>query len=255
MSDLKIQELKVEQARVIDFNTYDITLKRDGTLIYFKNNELESPRCNRSERFKHILDILKDNNFPNCFGEMYMDKPNANVFDVSRSENWEKVKFMPIDLIDSGLNYAERQLVLLDKIKKLNNPFITKMIRFEEFDEGWKYVLDNESEGLVIRDENNWYKVKILQEVKIEIKEHEKGKNKGTFILINGNKVSGTSEDFVNSFHKIKAENKKPIAEIEYCFLTKDNKYFQPRLRQITIDVGEVVEVEENPFLEVKVKK
>lgn len=250
MSDLPIKSLTIEQAQKLD-NKFDVLLKRDGTLIYYKDKKLFSPRCERSERFKHILDILNNSNIKNCYGEMYID--NGNVFDVSKKENWKKTKFMPIDLIDNSVGYSQRQLILSREIKKLNNPFITSMIRFKEFDEGWKYVLDNNSEGLVIRDESNWYKIKILQEIKIEIKEHEIGKNKGTFILVNGNKVSGTSESFVNTFHKIKAENKKPIAEIEYCFLTKDNKYFQPRLRQITIDVGEV-KVEENPFLEVKVK-
>jgi hypothetical protein len=73
MSSLNITDLKPEQAQKRDFNNCDITLKRDGTLIYFKDNKLLSPRCERSERFKHILNILKEKNVPNLFGEMYCD--------------------------------------------------------------------------------------------------------------------------------------------------------------------------------------
>jgi hypothetical protein len=102
MSSLNIVDLKVEQAVKRDFSNMDISLKRDGTLIYFKEGKLFSPRCERSERFKHILNILKEKNVPNLYGEMYIE--NGCVFDVSRSENWKKAKFMPIDLENTNLS-------------------------------------------------------------------------------------------------------------------------------------------------------
>jgi len=239
MSDLNIKELKIEKARNLNA-CFDITLKRDGTLIYFIDGKLFSPRCERSERFKHILKILNAFNFPNCYGEMYIDKPNANVFDVSKKENWANACFMPIDLIDSEnnpkifkMNYEERQNLLTKLIQELNNPFITKLIRFNNVNEGWDYVLKNNSEGLVLRNNYEWFKIKILKEAKIEIKNHEQGSNKGTFILDNDNRISGTSTQFVIQYLDIKERGKKAIAEIEYAFITKGNKFFQPRLRLI----------------------
>jgi hypothetical protein len=90
MSNLNIADLKPEQAQKRDFSNADITLKRDGTLIYFKEGKLFSPRCERSDRFAHILKILKEKNMPEMFGEMYVD--GGNVFDISRSENWKALE-------------------------------------------------------------------------------------------------------------------------------------------------------------------
>ena len=121
-------------------------------------------------------------------------------------------------------------------VEEISNESITKLIKFKDFDEGWDYVEENKGEGLVIRDNRNWFKVKILQETKVEIKQHEPSKEKGTFILIDNNRVSGTSKDFVRRFWEIKAQGKKPIAEIEYQLLTKNGSYFQPRLRRIFVE-------------------
>ena len=231
MSNLNITELKPEQAQKRDLSNFDITLKRDGTLIYFKDNKLLSPRCERSERFKHILNILKEKGVPNCYGEMYIE--GGNVFSISSSENWKKAKFMPIDIEDKNLSYAKRQVLLSLFLKKMNSEFITPLIKFSNFDEGWDYVKENNSEGLVLRNENKWFKVKILKEAKVEIREHEPSKEKGTFILVDNNRVSGTSKGFVRQFHEIKAQGKIPIMELEYAFLTDEGKYFQPRCRRI----------------------
>jgi len=231
MGTLNITEIKKEQAEIM--NNCDISLKVDGTLIFYKNGKLLSPRCDRSERFKHILKILQDYDFPNCMGEMYMDIPNACVFDVSKKENWNKCKFMPFDLIGFEGTYNHRKYLLDREVKNLNNPFITSVKRFETFKEGYNYVVENNSEGLIFRDDLNWLKWKMLKEDKIEIVFHEVGKDKGTFILKNGSRLSGTSVQYVEQYVDIKKRGNKPIAEIEYPFLTKDGKYFQPRLRQI----------------------
>ena len=188
-----------------------------------------------------------NNCISNFYGEMYIE--NGNVFDISKKVNWNKAKFMPIDLIDSknnpkiyDYNYSERQLLMFELVKKLSNACITPLKRFDSFDEGWKYVLDNNSEGLIMRNEDNWFKIKLLKEAKVKIKEHEVGKDKGTFILDdeNNNRVSGTSTQFVLQYLKIKKEGKEAIAEIEYPFITKNGNYFQPRLRQITERIYEV---------------
>lgn len=232
MSDLDIKQISIEDAKhLVD---YDISLKRDGTLIYYTEFGLCSPRCNRSERFAHILKILKEGGFPYCIGEMFIDEPKACVFDVSRKENWAKAKFMPFDLFTIGYPYSHRKMLLDDAVKQLNNSFIVPVTRFKTFDEGWAFVKANDGEGLVLRNNSNWFKCKILREEKIEIVSHETGRDKGTFILSNGNRISGTSMQFVGQFLDIKARGKKPIAEVEFPFYTSEGKMFQPRLRQIT---------------------
>lgn len=145
-----------------------------------------------------------------------------------------KVKFMPIDLEDSKLNYSQRQALLKQLVSEISNEAITPLVKFKDFQEGWNYVKETKGEGLVIRNENNWFKVKILQEAKVEIREHEPSKDKGTFILIDNNRVSGTSKEFVRQFKEIKGQGRTPIAEIEYPFKTEEGKFFQPRLRRIT---------------------
>ena len=232
MGTLNITEIKKTEAQQLG-NDYNITLKRDGCLIYYKNKKLVSPRCDRSERYKHILKILNEAEFPNCIGEMYLDEPNSNVFDCSRSENWDKLKFMPFDLLDNNLNLDDRQELLLSLVVKLDNDFITEMINFNSFDEGLNYCLNNNSEGLIFRNDFRWVKYKLLKEEKIEIVAHEIGKDKGTFILKNGSKVSGTSIQYVEQYLDIKSRGNKAEAEIEYPFKTKEGKLFQPRLRLI----------------------
>lgn len=236
MSDLNIKDLKPSEAEKMDFSGYIISEKKDGTLIYFKDNKLFSPRCDRSDRFKHILKILIDNNFPSCMGEIFLDEPKSCVFDVSRSENWSKVKFYPFDLLDNSICYQDRQRILQEAVCCLNNNFIVPLRIFNTFKESWDYVIKNESEGLVIRNDKEFYKVKLLHESKMPIIAHEKGKDKGTFILENNNRVSGTSESFVLTYQTIKAKGKIPMCEIEYPFITKDGKFFQPRLRRVYED-------------------
>lgn len=232
MSNLLIKELSIFQARDLDSSRFFISLKRDGTLMYFKDNNLISARgINRNNRFFHILKILREHKFFNCYGEMYVE--GGNVFSVTSREGWNKAKFMPIDVLDFNLNYKERQILLREKIKEINSPFITQQILFEDVDVGWKYVLDNKQEGLILRNDREFYKIKVLQEAKVKIKSHEQGKDKGTFILENGNRISGTSMEFVLTYLKAKEQNKEVFAEIEFSFITKDNHYFQPRLRRI----------------------
>ena len=75
-----------------------------------------------------------------------------------------------------------------------------------------------------------------MKEAKVEIKEHEKGSQKGTFILVDNNRISGTSETFVETFNNLKEQGRKPIAEIEYQYLTESGCYFQPRLRRVVAE-------------------
>ncbi len=236
MSDLDIKAIDVEDIAGLATKELDISLKLDGTLIYFKDKKLFSPRCERSDRYKHILDILIKNKFPNCVGEMFIDKLNANVFDISKRENWEKACFLPFDFLDTSIPYLERFRILDEKVKEINNPHIFRMIRFKTFQEGWNFVRKHNSEGLVLRNNTNWFKIKLLKEVQMEIVGHEQSKVKGTFILKNGSHISGTSAEYVRLYKEIVKAGKKPIAEIEYPFLTREGRYFQPRLRRIYVE-------------------
>jgi len=142
-------------------------------------------------------------------------------------------KFYIFDLLNDTGTFEERANELKELVTKLNNSFIVPMVRFNNFKEGWDYVIANNSEGLVLRNNSEWLKCKILKEEKIEIVGHEAGSTKGTFILKDGNRVSGTSEQFVLQFLDIKKQGKTPMLEVEYAFRTDTNKMFQPRARRI----------------------
>lgn len=240
MSDLNIKEMKLVEAKEKDFSDYDIMLKEDGTLMFYIAKNLVSGRAIvRNDRFNHIKKILDCHEFPECFGEMYIDMKGATVFDVSSKENWSKAKFMPIDLIDKSKNYKDRQKIISDKVKEINKKGennITPLIRFKTFEEGWNYVVKNDEEGLVIRHndfDTQWFKVKILREDKVRIIDWEPGSDKGCFILENNNRISGTSVGYVKQFKDILESGGTAMAEIEYPFMTKDGHYFQPRLRRL----------------------
>lgn len=157
----------------------------------------------------------------------------SNVFTISRSENFCNARFMPFDIEEPSMYYLERLQILDDRVEKLENPFIVAVKRFNNFKEGWDYVVANNSEGLVLRNNSEWLKCKILKEEKVEIVAHEEGKDKGTFILKDGNRVSGTSQQFVLQYLDIKQRGKTPMLEVEYAFRTETNKMFQPRARRI----------------------
>lgn len=170
-----------------------------------------------------------------CCHKEFEGNVECNVFTISRSSNFSKAFFMPIDLFKSPLNYAIRQEILIEKIREANSKFVTQQVRFKDITTAWEFVKENKQEGLVIRNNYEWYKVKLLQEAKVKIKEWEQGKDKGTFILVDDNRISGTSMDFVRQFLKARQEDKEAIAEIEFPFITNEGHYFQPRLRQIEI--------------------
>ena len=238
---MDIKPIGIEELRKMDLSNSEISLKIDGTLMFFQDNHLISPRgITRDDRYSHILKILKENNFPDCFGELYAEiekdgKIECNVFTISRSENFSKAKFMPIDMFDKTESYFKRQEILRNKIKEINSEFITPKILFSDIDSAYKYVLENKSEGLVIVKNGKMYKWKLLQEAKVKIKSHEAGKEKGCFILDDkeNNRVSGTSMEFIKVFEFLKNKGEDVYAEVEYQFKTDEGKMFQPRLRRI----------------------
>jgi hypothetical protein len=231
MGDLNIKELKTDEAKLIR-GEWDVSLKFDGTLMRWEKGQLISPRgCNRNARFPHIVKILKENNFRDCIGEMFI--VGGNVFDISSSINWSRARYMIFDFLNSEKKYMDRRVEIDDVIDKLDSDFIVKPVRFGSVLEGMNYCYENNSEGLVLRNNYEWKKWKILKEFKIPIKSWEAGKDKGTFCLTTGSRISGTSLAFVFLYQSIVAKGKIAMAEIEAPFVTKDGHLFQPRLRRI----------------------
>ena len=221
MGDLKIKPISIEDALELK-DVISVTLKRDGTLLYWQDRHLISPTGHeRDDRFPHVIEALQ--NCPVCMGEMYIS--GGRVSDVMTKENWPKARFMVFNE-DPKMQQVLDQYVLLADNWCINSP-----IGFVSVEAGWQCVMQGEEEGLVIKTLKDWYKVKRLCEDKVKIVDWLPSKTKGTFILENGNKVSGTKMEYVEQF---KARKCDCIAEIEYPYLTKEGHYFQPRLRQIT---------------------
>lgn len=240
MSSLNIKELKIDdilKGRISNKFSL-ISLKRDGTLMRYIDGDLLSDRgINRNARYPHIVAKLRSINSVNLIGEVYID--GGNVFDISSSRNWRRARFMPFDIFNpnSFSPLWKRIDIVLETVKECDCDFITTLKTFDSVEEGWAYVLEHNEEGLVLRNEYEMFKVKKLEEAKVKIVRHEKGKGHGTFILENGSRVSGTKMDFVHQFEEMKEET-SVIAEIEFPFITDSGKFFQPRLRRVVAEVG-----------------
>lgn len=229
MEKPKMKSMTIDEARLIGkYRKFDITLKYDGTLMFWNGTDLVSDRgIVRTDRFRHIAKMLKEKNIPSCMGEIYVTKEDIGkkrtcVFDISSSENWSKARYC----VFSPDNVVE----LVDE---LDSDMIHKPISFLDLDRAWEYVLENNEEGLVLKSGKELYKVKAKTEIKEPIVEWESSKDKGTFILKSGNRISGTSMGFVKQYQDIKAKGKVAQAEVEMLFITEGNKYFQPVLREI----------------------
>ena len=215
-------------------------LKIDGTRITYKKGSIHSDRMvNRNIRYPHILKELKQLNWQ-VRGEVAI--PGGNILRLSRRENWHKAKFFVFDLFEHNgknlehLSVFKRREMLEKLVKAGKFSHITIPPKFETFKKGWDYVVKNEAEGLVIKELDAIWKVKLLKEIKAPIIKHIPGKAKGAFLIkYNGNlsKVSGTSDLFVNQYFALLQRGKKIFAEIECPFLTDDGAPFQPRLRRV----------------------
>lgn len=215
-------------------------LKLDGTRITYRKGKMTSDRMvNRNARFPHILNELKKLNW-HVRGEVAL--PGGNILKLSKRENWHKARFYVFDLfaIDGKstekVSVQKRRKMLETLVARANFKHIEVPLKFDTFKKGWKYVNENEAEGIVIKEEDAIWKVKLLKELKVPIIRHIEGKSKGAFLInCNGNisKVSGTSDAFVDYFYALSKKGKKVLAEIEFPFLTDDGAPFQPRLRRV----------------------
>ena len=230
--------LTVEQGRQIKKALFE--LKVDGTRMTFDNGELVSDRLiNRNDRYPHIVAEVRK---MNCTVRGEVALPGGNILQLNRAVNWHKAKYFVFDLFAVNgksvehLSVFERREMLERIVAKGNFKHITVPKKFKTFDEGWNYVKKNEAEGIVIKEPNAIWKVKLLKELKVPIVKHVEGKAKGAFLInYNGvvSKVSGTSLSFIEQYNALVRAGKKVLAEIECPFITDDGAPYQPRLRRI----------------------
>lgn len=231
MEKQDLKELKIDEA--INRSFENISLKVDGTQLHFVDGQLISNRdCVRNSRFPHIVSLLKKFGVNDVVGEMNI--PNGNIFDITSKVNWGMARYMIFD-IKTSQSIEQKKRLIKEIVDNINSPLITTPIYFHTIIEGWKYVVDNNKEGLVAKNSNyDIYKIKKLNEAKVRIVGYEKGLQKGAFVLENGGKVSATSEAFVEKYRQLSGGN-EVFADIRYQFKTPDEKFFQPRLLDIFV--------------------
>jgi ATP-dependent DNA ligase len=228
-----------------------IEQKYDGMLTYYMNGLLFSDRWQeKSKNFPHIAKDLKLSalNDSVLVGEIYI--PNGNNFSVNTLAEQSKAKFCVFDVIKAdgkvvtGETFIRRQ-ELLDKMV-VPTEIIHFPVDFPDFKTGWDFVIQNNAEGVVLKELNKpygvgWYKCKRLQEIKLEIKAYDpkESGSKGAFVLEGGNRCDALSQAYVQQYETIKAAGKTPMGELEYPFLTKEGRLFQPRLRRIFVKEDE----------------
>ena len=237
MPDMKA--ITIAEAR--RFKPELIERKVDGSRMRFHHNTLLSNRdVNRNARYGHVLREVSKVNWK-IRGEMALEF--GNVLQLNKRESWPSAKLFIFDIFEhngkSTTHLSPRQARdLIDNI--LNDhrfDHLKTPEEFKTFEAGWKYIEEHDLEGLVLKDKNGeCFKVKKYKEEKLPIVGYEKGKKKGAFIIErNGvrSKVSGTSEGHVRQYEALLKRGLKPLAEIEYLFLTGDGIPFQPKLRRI----------------------
>jgi len=243
MMQMKCKSMTIEEAKE-NCQGWIVQEKIDGTRSFFDGNKFVSPEREtfKNERYIHILNELKNINAV-LDGEIYF--PNGCVSDASIEENWSKCRYAIFDILkfrgfDTIKEPLYGRLKLIEEIVKgLKN--VELINTFNGIEEGWKFVKDNNKEGLILKNPNsiyedkrskNWIKVKNFEEIVEEIVGYEEGKQKGAFILESGGKMSALSEDFVKQYFKLK-EKGKVFAEIEFLYRTDSGKLFQPVLKRL----------------------
>lgn len=234
MDDLSIEASRAKTGCLIE-------LKIDGSRMSFCNGALTSDReINRNARYGHVLKEVATIDWK-VRGEMAI--PGGNVHHLNKKENWPRAKYYLFDLFELGgkdvrsYTLTDRRTMLEEELAKKNFQHLLLPIKFDTFDEGWQYVINNAAEGVVLKlnDDVNW-KCKLLKEAKLKIVGHEAGKSKGSFLIeregIVG-KVSGTSDGFLKIYQALIGAGKQVYAEIEYPFVTDAGLLFQPRLRRV----------------------
>jgi len=248
---LKLTHTTLEEAKRKSLTTHTIVQRKyDGTRIIFKEGRLLSERdIDRASRFKQIAEALKG--FNGILDGEVCILPNGTVFDVSSKKNWNKAVYVVFDMIEfDGKNMRDLPLSERKELLELHlprSPFLQLPQGFKSVEEGWKAVIDNNWEGLVLKEPTSqygnaglldrdrqkcWLKLKRVFEAKEEIVGYDDGSVKGAFILANGSRISALSASIVRDYKQMRARG-RVFADFNYLMKTKDGNYFQPVLTRL----------------------
>jgi len=244
-------------------NRYSIQLKYDGSRQFWIKGSLMSERMiDNSRKFSHISAILKGLD-ATLDGEVYI--PFKTVIDLNKKINWGKARYVVFDILEfdgedlRNKPLRERMKILKSVLDNLNKDRLSSpvhfVLEFPAVDVAWEFILKNKLEGLVIKDlgssygnrdifeesrVKSWIKVKNFKEGKEKIIDFEQGSVKGAFILENGSRISSLKPEVSNIF--LSAKDVIPVfAEFIYLNKTEDNAYFQPILKRLVDERGEVL--------------
>lgn len=239
---MKCERKSVEEAEQL--KGWIVEQKLDGTRTIFKEGRLISPERQtfKNDRFGQILGDLKGVNAI-LDGEIYL--PNGTIHSVNSKENWAKCRFAVFDVLEfdgrdlTSLPLFERQKFIPKVVN--GKLYVEEVKRFNSVKDGWKEIIKQDLEGLVVKNPDgryedkrsrNWIKVKNYHEAVIEITGYEAGSDKGAFILSNGGRMSALSKDKVEEYHELKKKG-RVFAELEYLTMTSSGKFFQPILKRL----------------------
>jgi len=230
--------LDIETARKRKFDL--IELKIDGSRHTYDGKNLFSDRkIIRNSRFPQIYEEVKKLNW-SVRGEIAI--PGGNVLELNKRENWPFAAFYIFDIFEfesvkMDFKITQKRKIIESILNSNRFEYLNIPLKFDSFDEGWKYVCKHNREGLVLKENSGiCWKIKRYIEEKVPIVGYLEGKSHGSF-FINRNgivsKISATSMKFLGQYFILLNEGKTPYAEIEYLFLTSKGTPFQPKLRRI----------------------
>ena len=227
-------------------------LKYDGSRqLYFNGSLLSEREIDNSRKFSHIAEALKGLNVV-LDGEMHLE--GGVVSDLAMKKNWSKAKYCVFDILKyngedlRGKKLSDRLLVLVEVVKKIDSPDIHMPKRFRTFRSGWRYVIENDLEGIIAKHLGStyskkpvlegfrspfWLKIKNWKEGKEEVVSHDAGSRHGAFVLANGSRISALTESFVREFEDLKKKGDKVFAEFEYLEITRHGHYRMPTLKRL----------------------
>lgn len=196
---------------------WEFTTKKDGIRTFIKDGVATS----RADKPLYNLDGLPDGDY-----ELFVDDWNTSVSRV-RTQDGEPLSvddLYSIDPLDLRLHRGV-----------LNNPTA------EEIKEVLAEVLAEGDEGLVLRQDDRWIKVKPKETYDVEVTSLQLGTGKyagmlGAFVTSKGNVGSGLSDQQRKDLLLLP---KGTIIEVECMSLTKDGKFRHPVFKRVRWDKNE----------------
>jgi bifunctional non-homologous end joining protein LigD len=183
-------------------------------------------------------------------------KENGNVLELNKKVNWNKAIFYVFDILEyegkdiRDMPLVERQSLLKGIIVRIGgSPYVEFVKQFDTFDMGWKHVIDNDFEGLMVKKKDSRYETEALKEYRskrwFKVKNWKEGKDeivghnirttvKGSFILKAGTNVNCPDMETLKEYDDAMKNNRKVYAEFYYRFKSK-NGFYTPILKRLVI--------------------